>query len=189
MIYLNTSNLTVSASDYSRHCIEISRGYWSSLLDLLFKNMITILALFCHLAFLHVHCAPKSAHKPKIEDWWLFEAYIKFESTREPTEHYNRKVSFIRHDNHLWLDMLKNGSTNERDREVFACFKLEELRAFLDNDLYAITKNPDRAIRMTLRYGDDAGRLLHLFQPTPFAYVNFWKYIYNIEINNRAGDF
>lgn len=133
--------------------------------------MITIFAVSCHLALLHVHCAPKSDQKREVEDWWLDEAIIKYESPHEPMEHYTNEVSFVRYDNDLWLDTPKEGA--DGDRKVFACFKTKELHAFLDNELYAVTEHPQRVIRMTIAYKSKAKRLKKFFVPTPFKHVNF----------------
>ena len=133
--------------------------------------MITIVALFCQLVFLPVHCAPKKSQDPQIENWLLREAHIKYESTREPAEHYTRKVRLVRYNNGFCVDTLING--DDEVRKVVACFKVDELYAFMDNELYAITENPYRAIRMSIAKKKEIPRLTKFLVPTTPEHVSF----------------
>lgn len=133
--------------------------------------MILIVAVFYQLVFLNVHCAPKSNHEPEIEHWWLSEAFIKWSSPEISTDHYTRELRLVRYDNAFCLDTLKDG--NDEERKVLACFKAEELHAFLDNELYVVTRHSNRTIRMTLAEKDDAKKFKRFFEPTPLKHVSF----------------
>lgn len=147
--------------------------------------MIAIFAILCQLAFSHVQCAPKSKAFPVIQSWWLDEVYIRSESTRDLMEDYTPKNRLVRYDNSLQIDTLRDGS--DEAVKVIACFKVNDLYALLDTELYAITQHPYGIIRMTLTDKNDAKKFKKFFEPTPLEPVNFRVFLIFVIIEIEIG--
>lgn len=144
--------------------------------------MITIVVIFCQLAFSYVHCGPvekgESSHpsqlsRTDIETWSLKEVWIRTEQTQEALEHYTDRVRLFRYDNAFRIDELKAGSEeSHEDRKVIACFKDKDFYAYLDDTIYVILPHSHEVIRMTLAKKSEALSLQSYLVPSTFEKVN-----------------